>query len=113
YWQVDNIRETTRSDTFNGIIKLGYELNKNISINYNNSVRFSQNNFAHKENAFVDAFAYIYDMSEPSTFWTSNSNTRTLYSDLLLNFDYMLTDDLSLGFILGNNIQDSYTQGTG
>lgn len=110
YWQVDNVRDTSRSDTFNGVAKLGYKLNDNISVTYNNSVRFVQNNFMHKQRAFVDPFAYIYDMSEPSTFITYNSNSRRIYSDLLVNFDYNLTDDLTFDFILGSNIQDSYSQ---
>lgn len=113
YWQVDNIRNVSRSDVFNGIAKIGYKFNDNISVQYNNSLRFIQNNFLHKQRAFEDPFAYIYDMSEPSTFSSSNSNSRTIYSDLLLNFDYNLTDDLTFGLILGNNIQDSYYQSTG
>lgn len=113
YWQVDNIRDVSRSDVFNGIVKLGYKFNDNISVQYNNSVRFTQGNFTHSQRAFNDPFAYIYDMSEPSTFDTFNNNARRIYSDLLLNFNYDLTDDLNFGLILGNNIQDNYSQSTG
>lgn len=112
YWQVDNIRNVNRSDVFNGIAKIGYKFNDNISVQYNNSVRFTQGNFTHSQRDFTDPFAYIYDMSEPSTFNTFNNNARRIYSDLLLNFDYKLTDDLSFGLILGNNIQDNYSQFT-
>jgi len=39
---------------------------------------------------------------------TSVVNARKrIYSDLLVNFDYMLTNDLSFKAILGNNIQES------
>lgn len=112
YWQRDNLRDDSRADTFNGVIKLGYKFNDHISLNYNNSVRFSQNNYTTRQAAFNDAFNYIYDMSTSSYFSTYNSNARKIYSDLLLNFDYDLSDDFSFKANIGNNIQDYYTQTT-
>jgi hypothetical protein len=44
--------------------------------------------------------------NQTSEFFANQSSLRTYYGDFLVNFDYDLTDDLSLKANVGSNMQD-------
>jgi len=111
YWVVDNIRTEALADVFNGIAKVGYDINKNINVSYNANVNFSQNRSLGYANAYVDPYQ-IFNSTTQSSMSTSNLARRNLYSDLLINFDYDLTKDLNFKANIGNNIQDAFVTQT-
>ena len=128
YWTSKNVRFDGRRNTMNGILALGYELNKNISVNYTANLQMvntdnqSHNNgfFGKELNTAYDFGAITYSTSSTHTYTdllngggailssyaADQSSTRNYYGDLLFNFNYDLSDNLNLKFNIGNNIQD-------
>ena len=118
------IRNDDQSDVFNGTMALGYKFNKNISANYTANIAFRSSLSQNHDDGFSD-LGYEYDFApydyygqfqsyegmggtgETSSYFSSQSRTRNLYSDLLVNFDYDLTKDINMKLNLGNNIQDN------
>ncbi|NQY28747.1 MAG: SusC/RagA family TonB-linked outer membrane protein [Flavobacteriaceae bacterium] len=113
YWMRDNIRFDNKSNRLNGIVKLKYDLNDNITVMYNASLRtFNSHSISHT-NGYVDTSGVGGgDHSTISQFDTSNSESSNIYTDLLVNFDYMLTDDLNFKSTVGHNIQDNQSSFT-
>ena len=107
YWMKENIRFEDNSDIMGGIIALNYAFNKNINLNYTGNVRFNQINDFYFRNGYVDNNKVGGgDHSTVSQFDQSNSSRRNYYGDLMLNFDYNLTEKLSFKLNLGQNVQD-------
>ncbi|MBC7525531.1 MAG: SusC/RagA family TonB-linked outer membrane protein, partial [Flavobacterium sp.] len=116
------------TDLVNTAVDLSYDFNKHISINYNGSVNLRSVQSQSHEDGFTKVFNYVYDFSPyvdnqqgssptyeslggspiNSSYFISQSFGRNYYGDLLLNFDYDLTKDISFKLNLGNNIQDNY-----
>jgi len=112
YWTQINDRTETRLDILQAIAKVGYSINKNIDITYNANVNvLNQKNLAYK-NAYSDPYLIGGDSSIISEFSTSNSATRNFYGDLMINFDYDLTEKINFKLNLGNNIQDRLVTST-
>jgi len=107
YWRMDNERFERRRDYFSGSVTLGYQFNKNIAVNYiANVVSDGQSGMDHV-NGYNDVLQNGGgNLSVISSFDQFNSGTRRINSDLVVNFDYDLTKDISLNAALGNNIQD-------
>ncbi|MCW1147390.1 SusC/RagA family TonB-linked outer membrane protein [Flavobacterium lacisediminis] len=113
YWLRDNVRNNNRRDQFRGIATLNYELNKNINFNYVAGLTFTQANALSYTNGYTDLLQVGGgNHTIVSSFDSSNSNSRTFYHDFMVNFNYKLTDKLSMKANLGNNIQDFYQQST-
>lgn len=129
YWTVKNERSNNRADTFNGVLNLGYEFNKNISVNYTANIQMRNSDYQGYRNAFDDEINTLYNFGAydyygvtsetysdllggggagaiTSYYFANQSTTRNIYGDLLVNFNYDLTKDLNLKFNIGNNIQD-------
>ncbi|MFY7740502.1 MAG: SusC/RagA family TonB-linked outer membrane protein [Flavobacterium sp.] len=129
YWTIQNERYDNRADNFNGILNLGYEINKNISVNYTANVQMRNTEAQAHKNAFSDEVNTLYNFGaydyygvtsetysdllggggagQTTSFYYANQSTsRNIYGDLLVNFDYDLTKDVNLKFNIGNNIQD-------
>lgn len=111
YWRRDNEREFGKTNKFAGIVTLGYEINKNISVSYLANLRMDTfDNWSYK-NEYIDRLASVYGSrsnSVTSQYFASTQVNRNFYGDLLLNFDYMLTDDISFKSNVGFNTQDFY-----
>ena len=113
YWMRDNIRQDSKSNRFNGIVKLKYDLNDNITVMYNASLRTFNNHSISHTNGYVDTTGIGGgDHSTISQFDTSNQESSNIYTDLLVNLDYMLTDDLNFKSTIGQNIQDNQSSFT-
>jgi TonB-linked SusC/RagA family outer membrane protein len=113
YWMRDNIRFNDNSNRFNGIVKLRYDINDNINVMYNASLR----TFNSSSTSFVNGYTDLSgvgggDHNTISQFAADNGESRNIYTDLLINFDYMLTEKLSLKSTIGQNIQDSSSSST-
>lgn len=129
YWMAKSVRFDDKSNIVNGIVNLGYELNKNISVTYNANVRVTNTNGQQHTDKFDNAdpkYAYDFGLDgydyygdptwtyrnlggQPtvSSYFANQSSSRNFYGDLLLNFKYDLTSKLKLKFNLGNNLQDN------
>lgn len=123
YWMRDHFRNNSNTTTFNGIVSLGYEFSKNISLTYTGNMTTSSavtevynDQYTSKEARVFsgtgtpyDGLSYLKLGAAPIT----SAYNKTLnkiwryYGDLMLNFNYDLTDDINFKLNLGNNIQDS------
>lgn len=109
YWTVDNDRNDASRTFINTIAALNYEINSHINVSYTGNLQFSNRNAqshinAYKENSFLAGLGANRDQT--SEYFANQSSLRTYYGDLLVNFDYDLTDDLSLKANVGSNMQD-------
>ena len=125
---IDQIRNDDTNDLFIGNLGLSYAFNKNITLNYNGNIR---GNYATNSN-HDDGYKfsnYTYNVVSPfidndygtnytyglvsgggdsgSEFFTDQSYNRTLYNDLVANFNYDLNNNFNLKFNIGAVVQDS------
>jgi len=113
YWRLKNERIDTKGQTFEGVGELGYTFNKNISATYRagfRSTSFNQNQFFNGYKAEVVYWDSPFDYV--SSYGVSNTNTRRIYSDVILNFDYDLNESLNFKANIGNNITNTETNFT-
>ena len=111
YWLRDNDRDFNKQDKLAGIVTLGYEFNKNISVSYLANLRLDMSNNEYYQNAYTDEIAAIYGSqsnSVLSSYSTDQTFRRRFYGDLIVNFDYDLSDDFTFSANVGNNIQDDF-----
>lgn len=113
YWRLKNERVDSKGQTIEGVGEIGYKINKNIDATYRASFRttsfngYSFFNGYEAEVVYWDSpFDYV------SSYSVSNSNSRRIYSDFLLNFNYMLNDDISFKANVGNNITNIESNAT-
>jgi len=108
YWSLKNDRSDSDTDIFNGIAKIQFEINPHINVVYNANVNVQSNHSSDFTNAYTNPFADtpLYVNVGASHFSASNTSTRAIYSDLIFNFDYKLSNDVRLKMNIGNNIQD-------
>ncbi|MEW5675018.1 SusC/RagA family TonB-linked outer membrane protein [Flavobacterium enshiense] len=110
FWIRENVRSENRSDYFNGIATLGFEINKHINVSYVANIQTRQTSGMSYNNGYVDVIqpdGPNTSQSQVSNYYSNNSSTRNYYGDLLINFDYDLAKDLNLKVNLGNNLQDN------
>jgi TonB-linked SusC/RagA family outer membrane protein len=113
YWLRDNVRNTNRSNYVSMIGTLNYELNKNINFNYVANLRLSDASGLSYRNGYTDLLQVGGgDQTIVSSFDASTQYSRSFYGDFMVNFDYMLTDNISFKANIGSNMQDSMTEFT-
>ncbi|MFC4162149.1 SusC/RagA family TonB-linked outer membrane protein [Epilithonimonas zeae] len=111
YWTMQHERLNSTMEYLNGIVSLQYDFNKNINLSYTGNLSLSKTEQENHNDGFKDVVTYA-DANVPlpngvaSYFYNRNYTDRRYYGDLMLNFNYDLTDDLNLKVNLGNNIQD-------
>ena len=115
YWMRDNIRSNTTTDFFSGNFSMKYDLNKNINVVWSPNVQLTSGASTGFVNAFGtgsapedDIFSSYSVRNIVSSFSDNTSFRRNLYSDVLVNFNYDLTKDLTFAANVGNNIQERY-----
>lgn len=123
YWTIQHARYNTDRDYLNGILALQYEFNKNINISYTGNLSLTKTQEDNWNDGSTGTIAYsntgvpfldshtLNSFGSPDVtayYYNRVYNDRKYYGDLMLNFDYDLTDDLNFKLNLGNNIQDSY-----
>ncbi len=108
YWTLKNDRRPGRREIVDLSAELSYEFNDNISAVLRSSVRSLKNNDKIKRNAFEDTILWpaAGNRSIRSRYRVDNYNERNIYTDLLVNFDYNLTDDLTFKSNVGLNATD-------
>ena len=108
YWKLENERISNKGQAFDGVIDLNYKFNKNIDVTYRAGFNTTSFNRAEFFNGYVTEVVYWGSPFDyVSSYEVGNLNTRRLYADLLLNFDYKLTDDISFKANVGNNVTNS------
>ncbi|WMW78316.1 SusC/RagA family TonB-linked outer membrane protein [Flavobacterium sp. 20NA77.7] len=126
YWKRNAIRNDYNNNFLNGIVALGYEFNKNISVNYTANLQLRTTESQSHNDGFTN-IGYEYNFGSytyggtnvltyedmggspvTSNFYANQSTTRNFYGDLLVNFDYDLTKDINFKANIGNNVQDRY-----
>ncbi|WP_417197335.1 SusC/RagA family TonB-linked outer membrane protein [Bizionia sp.] len=113
YWMRDNIRNSSNTTRMNGVANIKYDVNDNINVVMNSSVRNFKSYTRNYTNEYIDTIGIGGgDHSTVSQFGQSNSEETNIYNDIFVNFDYMLTDDISLTALVGNNIQDNMFSAT-
>jgi len=105
YWSLKNQRAVTESNRAEVQGNIQYFLNDNIDIVLRSSANIYESNTLSHNNGFVDSEVILgTDRTILSRFDKSKFSSRRLYSDLLVNFDYDLTDDLNLKTTVGGNL---------
>lgn len=108
YWVRDNQRtvsENTRSDLS---AELSYQFNDHISaVLRSNVVTNSGKGFTYV-NDYVAEYTITGDGRDiQSSLSVTSNNSRTLYTDLIANFNYDLTEDIGLKSLIGFNATES------
>ena len=113
YWLRDNQRRDSGVNNLTSIVNLSYELNKNISISYLANLRMIEQEGTSYNNAYVDNAAPLYggrSRAIVGSYSTFTSMLRNYYGDLIVNFNYDLSDSFKLKALVGQNIQDKYNK---
>lgn len=108
YWSLNNDRRSGRSQIIDLSADLMYEFNDHINTILRSSIRNTSDDDKAQLNAFIDSKNYFAsgDNSTRSEYTIDNDNNRTIYTDLLLNFDYNLTEDVTFKSNIGFNTTD-------
>lgn len=119
FWRRDNNRIGQDVNFFNTVANLGYKINKNIGLKYNAGIRSSNTNQVNTRNKLVENKLFEPNLGgylgQTSAFYQTNTNDRRFYGDLMLDFDYDLSDKVSFKALLGHNMtkEDSNTVSQG
>jgi TonB-linked SusC/RagA family outer membrane protein len=123
YYQIEHNRVDTNRDYLSGILALQYEFSKHINLSYTGNLTLTNTRQDSHNDGFVATRVYensgsvldggtLQDYNGNSNFdsyyYNRTISSRNYYGDLMLNFDYDLTNDLNLKLNIGNNIQDNY-----
>lgn len=111
YWRLRNERIVSKGQAFEGVGEVNYKFNEHISALYRAGFRSTSFNGYQFFNGYSAPVIYWGSPNDHvSQYGVSNSNTRRIYADLLVNFDYMLTDNISFKANVGNNITNLESQ---
>lgn len=110
YWIIQNSRRNLKQQIVDVSGELSYSFNDNISSVLRGNVVNSNYDFVDYNNAYEAAYTITGDGRDfQSALQLQTGNSRRLYFDFLTNFNYQLTDDISLKSLIGFN----YTEGKG
>jgi len=108
YWRLKNERVSNKGQTFEGVGELNYTINKNISATYRASYRSTTFNRVAFFNGYkTEVVHWDSPFDYVSSYEVGNTNSRTIYGDFLLNFNYDLTKDITFKANVGNNVQNA------
>jgi len=107
YWLIKTARNNTKFDKFQGTVQLDYKFNDWMSALYRVGTNFSSS----RNKAYNARFnsAVISSLNSTHNVADDHSYNRDINSDLLLNFNFKPTKDISSKFIVGHNIKQTNT----
>jgi len=113
YWIRDNNRLNNNTERFNLVADFKYDINDNINVVLRPSLRYTNSAQLNHNAAYADSQAVQdisgFERTQNSMFQKHGQTWRNFYTDVLVNFDYMLTDDISFKSNVGaNNRYDQY-----
>lgn len=110
YWQIKHNRSNFTSNYFSATAGIGYKVNDHINLKYSGNIQNSNGlSTAYQDDYSTAKIEAAYRNSinpRISSLNISQTNDLKYYGDFLANFDYNLTDDISLNFTLGSNYQE-------
>jgi TonB-linked SusC/RagA family outer membrane protein len=112
YWILKNSRNRSYSDRFQGNVDLNYKVSEWMGITYRGGISTLSSTFKNTNNAYVFTDGSGREDLNQGVSDGLNSR-RTINSDLIFNFDFKLTDDITAKFLVGNNIRDIKTKEIG
>jgi TonB-linked SusC/RagA family outer membrane protein len=120
YWLKDNVRNSSDIRRITLGAGLTYDVNKNINVLVRPNVRLFTLNDLSYGNAYSDPQSVIditgnENRNLVSSFSKSTTNTEIFSNDVIFNFDYNLTEDISFKANIGNNVrvEQTYYNGVG
>lgn len=112
YWILKNSRQVSYSDRFQGSIDLGYKINDWFNILYRGGLSSLTSTFKNTNNGHI--FTDGSGREDLNQGVSDGSNyERRINSDLMFNFDFNLTKDITAKITLGHNIRDIKTKELG
>lgn len=104
YWTINNERRLGERKIIDVSGQLTYEFNEHIDAVLRGSYRKTQNDNQFKRNSFDDVFEYVGgNRSIRSFYQEDNDENRYTYADLLVNFDYNLSEEITFKSNVGLN----------
>ncbi|MFD2823095.1 SusC/RagA family TonB-linked outer membrane protein [Lacinutrix iliipiscaria] len=108
YWVRDNARNATDAERYSVTGEMTYAFNDNINALVRSNGLFTNITSLNWQNEYVEPADYITNYfgsgagrGVASSYNQSSSNFKQYITDLLLNFDYLLTDDITFKANLG------------
>lgn len=112
YWIIKNSRQVSSSDRFQGSVDLGYKVNDWFNVLYRGGLSLLTSDFKNTNNGHI--FTDGSGREDLNQGVSDGSNyERRINSDLMLNFDFNLTKDITAKITLGQNIRDIRTKEIG
>ena len=111
YWKVANIRNFADTDRLNSNFNLGYKINDHINIKSTASLYSSTGHGYNYNNGYEDP-SYVanlsgYTRTSTSAYGAYTSSFRTLYGDLVSNFEYPIVENVSLSATVGGTVEET------
>jgi TonB-linked SusC/RagA family outer membrane protein len=108
FWKRDNNRLQRTRDFFNTSANVKFDINKNITLDYNGALQFT--NIAQTTSRNELIFPTSANIAQTSQFYNNETFQRNYYGDLIAHFKYDLTTNYSVKFDLGFNMQNNYSK---
>ena len=109
YWLRDNKRREIDANRFNLQADIQYDINDNINVVLRTNGLFTFQDVLQYNNGYTEPQSVQditgYDRSEAATFSYGMSKFQRYYTDLISNYDYVLSDDFTLKANVGANLQ--------
>ena len=105
YWIMKHVRLNNTTDRVNLIGTVGYKINKNIDVLYRANLQYA-GSFSNQWNDGWTSALVTDAAAITSSYGQSNASQTKYYGDLLVNFNYDLTDDLNMKLNVGHNFQN-------
>lgn len=110
YWYIKHNRRNYSGNFLNATASLGYQVNDHISVKYTGNIQNNNTTTTRYQDDWSNAQIHPdyrpYISSVVSNLLISQTNDLRYYGDLLVNFNYDLTEDLNLNFTVGHNYQE-------
>lgn len=109
YWVMKHVRSNSTTNRLNMIGTVGYKINNNIDVLYRSNLQYLSG-FNNGWNDGWSSTLFTGAAAITSSYSQTNYDQTQYYGDLLINFNYNLTDDLGMKLNVGHNFQNfSYT----
>lgn len=108
YWVRNNQRAESRNIRADLSAEISYRFNDNISTVLRSNIVTNSGNGIQYVNDYVETYTVTGDGRDiQSTLTVNSNNSRTLYTDLITNFNYQLTEDIGLKSLIGFNATEA------
>ncbi len=104
FWVKNNQRAESKNIRSDLSAEMSYQFNDNISSLLRSNIVTNSGNGIQYRNDYVEAYTVTGDGRDiQSTLTVNSTNSRSLYTDFITNFNYKLTEDIELKSLIGFN----------